>query len=266
MKAAFGLLLVQSVGSTTGCTGAKKEEHDSSDPAPSSQLAQVAEDSWFLDITDQSGIDFVHVNGAKGQKYLPEIMGAGGAVLDFDRDGFMDIFLVQSGHIAGQNQAPSQLPDRLFRNRGNGTFEDLTQEAGIGPGNYGMGAVAGDFDGDGDGDSRLDIIVTNLNNEANALYLGDEGQFRYQTRAAGLYAGSFRPVGFGVDLVDLDNDQDLDILVTNGHVMDNIDRIDEGQTFPQPTQIRLNDGSGNFHELTAAEVGDPSTPRVGRLA
>ncbi len=134
MKAAFGLLLVLSVGSTTGCTGAKKEEHDSSDPAPSSQLAQVAEDSWFLDITDQSGIDFVHVNGAKGQKYLPEIMGAGGAVLDFDRDGFMDIFLVQSGHIAGQNQAPSQLPDRLFRNRGNGTFEDLTQEAGIGPG------------------------------------------------------------------------------------------------------------------------------------
>ena len=123
-----------------------------------------------------------------------------------------------------------------------------------------MGTDVGDVDGDG----WLDVFVTNLSHETNSLYLGAADLFTYATREADLYGPSLVPVGFGTNLVDLDNDGDLDLVVTNGHVIDNIERIDDAQSFRQPSQIFLNDGGGRFSEVDPLRIPDLAVPRVGR--
>ena len=403
---------------------------------------------YFEDVAEAAGLDFVHVNAGSTRKYLPEIMGSGGSVLDFDGDGWMDIYLVQSGRLPGSEVDVDEVGNRLFRNLGNGGFEDVTATAGVGDTRYGLGSVAADFDNDGDPDIYVvnygrdvlyrnngdgtfddvtvdagiagevwgssaaafdanadgnldlyvvnylefsvadhvdcgtpsegiysychpdvypmeedvfylgdgqggfedatrdaglfdetghgkglgvvvadydrdgdpdiyvandstpnylyknrgdgtfeevglftgtshnddgmteagmgvdagdvnrdgfqDIIVTNLTAETNALYLGGDEFFDYGTRAAGLYEGSLMPVGFGVDLLDIDNDTDLDMFVTNGHVIDNIELTDDSQSFKQPSQLFLNDGSGRFELVSAELSGDIAIPGVGR--
>ena len=403
---------------------------------------------FFHDVTDDAGLDFVHVNGSSPRKYLPEIMGAGGAVLDYDGDGWMDLYLVQSGFLPGSETEVDAVGNRLFRNLGDGTFEDVTEYSGTGNTGYGMGGAAADYDNDGDpdiylvnfgpdvlyrnngdgtftditvasgvdnpvwgssaaffdadgdgnldiyivnylkfnitshvdcgtpsqgiwsychpdvypmeadvfykgdgrggfmdateaaglldtsgygkglgvvasdldgdgdtdiyvandstpnflyrnlgggkfeevglftgtshnddgmteagmgvdagdvnGDGWLDLIVTNLSAETNALYLGGEDFFDYGTRNAGLYEGTLMQVGFGVDFLDADNDGDLDLFVTNGHVIDNIELTDDAQSFRQPSQLFLNNGAGRFALVAAEVAGDISVPGVGR--
>lgn len=400
----------------------------------------------FEDVTEKARIDFVHDNGATGRKFLPEIMGSGACALDFDGDGWIDLYLMQSGNLPGTKRNKAQPFNRLLRNRGNGTFEDVTHRTGSGDPGYGMGCLAGDYDKDGDsdlylvnfgpdvllqnqgdgtfadataqagidsplwgssaaffdadldgdldlyvanyldftvgkhidcgspskgflsychpdaypmspdafflnrgdgtfkedtakagftdrtgkglgvvaadfngdgrpdlyvandstpnflylnqgegrfeesalfwgvgynedglteagmgvdagdvnGDGLLDIVVTNLSQESNALYLGGKQEYSYHSRKSGIYEPSLIPVGFGVDLLDLDNDGDLDLIVTNGHVIDNIERIDDAQTFRQPSQAFWNDGKGNFTQVPPALLGGMSIPRVGR--
>jgi hypothetical protein len=403
---------------------------------------------YFRDVAAAAGLDFVHVNGASPRKYLPEIMGAGGSVLDYDGDGWMDLYLVQSGNLPGSDVGVPTRGNRLFRNRADGSFEDVTTAANVGDTGYGMGAVAADYDNDGDadiyvvnfgrdvlyrnngdgtfsnvgeasgiddqawgssaaffdadgdgnldlyvvnylqftvaehvdcgtpsegiwsychpdvyemeadifyrgdgqggftnataasglrdtsgygkglgvvasdldndgdadiyvandstpnflyrnlgdgeykevglftgtshnddgmteagmgtdagdvnGDGRLDLIVTNLSAETNSLYLGGEDFFDYGTRGAGLYEGSLMQVGFGVDFLNIDNDTDLDLFVTNGHVIDNIELTDDSQSFRQPSQLFLNDGKGRFSLVNTGLAGDIARPGVGR--
>ena len=109
----------------------------------------------FLDRAADSGVDFVHDSGALGGKFLPETMGAGAAWLDYDGDGWLDLYLVQSGEF------PPKIPgnaagDRLYRNLGNDhglstgsarRFEDVSAEAGVAQSGYGQGVLAMDFDG-----------------------------------------------------------------------------------------------------------------------
>jgi len=120
----------------------------------------------FLVRTHEAGLDFVHTNGASPAKHLPETMGAGGALVDVDNDGWLDIFLVDSGSIADPRQA-TRARHRLYRNRGDGTFEDISGRAGLARRGYGMGACAADYDNDG----AVDIYVTGAG--ANALYRGN---------------------------------------------------------------------------------------------
>ena len=122
----------------------------------------------FVDIARQAGVAFQHTNGASAGKHLVETMGSGGVFFDYDGDGWIDIFLVDGGSIADPAVA-RRARHRLYHNRGNGTFEDVTDRSGIQHREYGMGACAGDYDGDG----RPDLYVTN--DGPNALYRNNGG-------------------------------------------------------------------------------------------
>jgi len=159
----------------------------------------------FTEITREAGIDFVHVNGASGEKYYIETMGSGACFFDYDGDGDIDLYAVDSAALPGFT--PSSKPmSRLYRNDGKGRFTDVTVEAGVGAAGYGMGCVAGDVDGDGD----LDLYVTNFGN--NVLYrnLGG-GRFEDATAQAGVAGGGWSA---SAAFFDMDNDGDLDLYVT----------------------------------------------------
>src|SRR5262249_42002488 len=95
-----------------------------------------------------SGIKWVHTAGKSPEKYLPETTGAGCAFFDYDNDGWMDIYLVNSGKCDFFDPSPS-LRNALYRNNRDGTFTDVTEKAGVVGGGYGMGVAVGDYDGDG---------------------------------------------------------------------------------------------------------------------
>ncbi len=432
------------LGTVAGCSRQEVEPDPLAAPAAAGESAGPG--VLFRDVTANAGLAFVHRNGGTGQRYIPEIMGAGGAALDYDGDGWTDLYFVQSGAVPGGDEPAAPSPNRLYRNLGAGSFVDVTERAGVGDAGYGMGSVAADYDNDGDpdlyvvnlgpdvllrndgdgtfsdvtravgidsplwgssaafldaegdgrldlyvsnyldfslanhivcgspsegleaychpdvypmapdaffrqradgtfaeatvaaglvdttgkglgvvavdltgdhrtdlyvandstpnflyrnrgdgtfeevglflgvaynedgrteagmgtdagdlnGDGRMDLFVTNLDHETNSLYLAAADGFSDQTRSSGLFRGSFLQVGFGTDLADLDNDGDLDIVVANGHIIDNIELFDDAQSFAQPAQVFFNDGAGTFTELAAAAVGDPAVPRVGR--
>src|SRR5689334_16889607 len=100
----------------------------------------------FRDITKSAGINFVHNNGARGKKYLPETMGPGCAFIDYDNDGLPDIILIN-----GKDWTPSGRPStlKLYHNNGNGMFTDVTARSGLAMQMFGLGATVGDFDNDG---------------------------------------------------------------------------------------------------------------------
>ena len=113
----------------------------------------------FTDITKKAGIDFVHTSGAFGKKLLPETMGSGVAFLDYDGDGKQDLLFVNScswpGHEDKSRPAPTMA---LYRNKGDGTFEDVTEKAGLACTFYGMGVTVGDYDNDG----WPDVFITGV--------------------------------------------------------------------------------------------------------
>ena len=167
--------------------------------------AEASADVRFVDATAAAGIDFVHDGGRRGRYWLPEIIGGGVAILDFDGDGWMDIYLVQSGPQTAVSQPPS---DRLYRNRGQPPllYEDATAAAGIAATGYGMGVASADVDNDGD----VDLLIANLGR--NQLLRNNGGRFRDATAA--LAAAAPRP-GMGVIADDFDNDGWPDFFVAN---------------------------------------------------
>lgn len=162
----------------------------------------------FVDITEAAGIDFVHTNGATGKKLLPETMGGGVAFFDYDRDGDADLFLVNGRPWADDASGPPAEPSRLYRNDGQGRFEDVTEQVGLGRHFvYGLGVAVGDYDGDG----WLDLFVTAVGQ--NELWRNVEGRrFEEVTSAAGV-AGDPRSWSSGAAFFDADGDQDLDLFV-----------------------------------------------------
>ena len=156
----------------------------------------------FTDNTKAAGIDFLHRNGAKGKRLFPEPNGAGCAFLDYDSDGWMDIYLVNSGNFQNPNA-----PNALYRNNGNDTFTDLTKEAGVGNTGFGSGICVGDYDNDG----WEDIYICNFGK--NVLYrnLGD-GTFSDVTEKSGVEEHSWST---SATFFDADSDGDLDLYVAN---------------------------------------------------
>ena len=159
----------------------------------------------FVDVAEEAGLDFRYVNGASGSRHLPEPMGSGAAFFDADGDGRLDLYLVNGSAMPGF--AAAEPPrNALFRNRGDGTFADITAAAGVGDTTYGMGAAVGDVDNDGD----ADLYVTNFG--ANRCYRNDGGVFADVGAAWGVADGGW---GANAAFADYDRDGDLDLYVAN---------------------------------------------------
>jgi enediyne biosynthesis protein E4 len=169
-------------------------------------VGPVAAPVVFENVATAAGVAVPHLNGASPDKYLAETMGSGAVFFDADGDGWIDLFLVDGGSIADP-AVMAKARHRLFRNQRNGTFADITAKSGIRPGDYGMGACAGDADGDG----RTDLYVTGYG--ANALYRNDgDGVFADVTREAGVGLGRWST---SCAFLDMDRDGDLDLFVAN---------------------------------------------------
>lgn len=171
--------------------------------------------SWdvqFIEMLGDSGIEFVHENGASGERYVVEPMSSGIALFDFDSDGLIDIYFV-NGAPLNPSPEPSHLSqdkssNRLYRNLGNWKFQDVTDSAGVGDESYGLGAVAGDYDNDGD----LDLYVSNFG--PNVFYENNgDGSFTAWPNDTLIANGS--RFSAGVCFVDVDRDGNLDLYVAN---------------------------------------------------
>ena len=159
------------------------------------------------DVTNQTGIKFVHTDGSSGNFYVMETVTAGLALFDYDADGDLDIYFLNGAPLKG---TPSKTPPKnaLYRNDGGWKFTDITEQAGLGDPGYGLGVTAGDYDNDGDQDVYLN------NHGPNVLYRNNgNGTFTDVTTQAGVANGD--QMGAGVCFLDTDKDGDLDLYVSN---------------------------------------------------
>ena len=324
-----------------------KESAFSTDYKPSAQAREdVVAGVTFTDVTRASGIDFVHVNGAGGRKYLPETMGSGVAVLDYDGDGDLDLLvcnyvrwskeidfeldfrLTGVGRAFGPPQSYQGSYPYLYRNDGAGVFTEVAAEAGLHVDNpatgmpmakslaLGLVDVEGDGDLDvlvandtvrnffftnqGDGtfveagerlgvaydrngnasgamgvdaayyrnDHNLGFMIGNFANEMSSVYVAqdDPAFFVDEAIGEGIGAPTRLMLTFGLFLFDADLDGRLDLLQANGHIEEEIGKVDPSQAYRQPGQLFWNAGDLGFVPIDPASTGDLGREIVGRGA
>ncbi len=225
----------------------------------------------FVDISESAGVPFVHRASATPEKFLLETMGSGVALVDYDGDGRLDIYLVNGAKVI-PGMVPGSIPEkstpeywnRLYRNNGNGSFSDTTEEAGMAGRGYGMGVAVGDYDNDG----WPDLYVTSY--PSNQLFRNQgDGTFREMTEAAGVSGGGWSSsAGF----FDYDGDGDLDLFVCR-YLQWDFDDVFCGRSdlraYCDPKHFRAisnllyrNDGDGTFADVTESS-GIGSHPSKG---
>ncbi len=177
-------------------------------PPPSGSAPQSESAVTFVDITGAAGITFHHDNAHSSEKYLIETMGAGAAWLDYNNDGYLDLYLVNSAATKAY-QPPDPLRSALYRNNGDGTFTDVTEKAGVAAsGLFGMGVAAGDYDNDGFPD--LSVIGYGR----SVLYRNNgDGTFADVTQRAGV--ANLGKWGSSGAWFDYDRDGRLDLVIAN---------------------------------------------------
>lgn len=167
--------------------------------------ADAQDGAFFTEVTEEVGLDFEHDPGTEGNYWAPEIMGSGGAFFDFDDDGDLDIYLIQGGPLP-ESKNMKRLPNRLFRQGNDGSFEDATKTSGLGDTGYGTGVAIGDIDNDG----LVDVYVANYG--PDALYHNEGGgKFANVTKRAGISDNAW---SVSVAFCDYDADGFLDVYVT----------------------------------------------------
>jgi hypothetical protein len=208
----------------------------------------------FTDVTKDWGIDFVHVNGAKGGKLLPETMGSGCAAVDYDGDGDIDLLFVNSQSWEADESNTATM--KLFRND-DGQFHDVTVEVGLNVSLSGMGVAVGDIENDGD----LDIFISAVG--TNRLFVQQDGKFVDTTKAAGVAGDGGWSTSCG--FLDYDRDGLLDLFVCN--YVEWSQKLDSGQKFrlagvgraygPPSAFVGTfpilyhNEGNGTFRDVSA---------------
>jgi len=221
-------------------------------------------DDYFQNITKYSGIDFIRTLGDEHLSNLVESDGGGAAFLDYDQDGYLDLYLSNGNYVENLSMNEDHPPNRtsenrlfrnlnrLFRNLQNGTFEDVTKKARVGDRGYGMGITVGDFDNDG----YPDIYISNYG--PNVLYHNNgNGTFSDVTKNAGV---SGNECSVGAVWMDYDNDGYLDLYVGNYIEFDpqyNYYYAPDGFPGPmaydgQPDVLYHNRGDGTFEDVTRA--------------
>jgi len=161
----------------------------------------------FEDVAQRSGIQFTLTSGSPAKSYILESMSGGVGFIDYNNDGWIDIYLVNGSTLEAERQKNNQATDHLYRNNGDGTFSDVTEQAGIRENRWGMGVCAGDVNNDG----FDDLYITNYG--PNTLYLNNgDGTFRDFSKESGTDDLSWSSsCAFG----DYDQDGDLDLYVSN---------------------------------------------------
>ncbi|MFO0363223.1 MAG: CRTAC1 family protein [Acidobacteriota bacterium] len=196
----------------------------------------------FEDVTAKSGL------------FDASAKSLGVAMLDFDQDGWPDLF------VANDTQ-----PNKLYRNNRDGTFREMAVRAGVafaedGRARAGMGVDAGDFRRTG----REGLAVTNFDNEMIGLYEWTGGGYLDRAGETGIGAASRKTLGFGCLFFDADLDGHLDLLAVNGHIDDSVRNLARGPAYAQPPHLFWNDGQGRFRDISG-EVGSGfRAPKVGR--
>jgi hypothetical protein len=221
----------------------------------------------FRDVTQQAGLHFVHNNGAFGKKFLPETLGPGVAFIDYDNDGWPDIFLVNGTDWPGHGQ--KHTTPKLYHNNHDGTFTDVTHKAGLDIEMYGLGVAVGDYDNDG----FDDLFVTALG-QSRLFHNNGNGTFTDVTQKAGL-AGP-RELSTSAAWVDYDKDGRLDLVVGNyvqwtpeGDLYCTLDGKNKSYCTPESykgTSARLwhNRGDGTFEDVTQkAGLSEPTSKTMG---
>jgi hypothetical protein len=240
----------------------------------------AAQTPLVREVAAESGLVFHHFTGATGEYFMPEIMGAGAALLDYDNDGDLDVYLIQGTLLnemkklsevkfPPQNRKPGH---RLFRNElipsGRLKFTDVTEQTGAGDVGYGMGAATGDYDNDGD----VDLYVTCFG--SNALYRNNgNGTFTNTTKEAGVDDPRWST---SAAFTDYDRDGDLDLFVCN-YIDFTIrgskrcftaagepDYCAPASYRPVPDRLFRNEGNGKFTDVTVSSgIGSAFGPGLG---
>jgi hypothetical protein len=169
-------------------------------PAPPAPDDQPAGSSWFVDVTDEVGVHFTHDPGPVGRYWMPQIMGSGVALFDFDGDGLLDIYLLQNG-------GPRGAKNRLYKQLPGGRFKDVSAGSGLDIAGHNMGVAVGDVNNDG----LPDVLVTQYGGVKLFLNQGD-GTFKDVTKESGLDNPHW---GTSASFVDFDRDGWLDLVIVN---------------------------------------------------
>jgi hypothetical protein len=245
----------------TGCHGPRAAA--TAVPAARQQTAAPVR---FVDVADTAGVKFKHTNGAGGNYYLAETMGSGCAFLDYDSDGRLDLFLVNSSRLPGCKERGPFYP-ALYRQMPDGTFEDVTKQAGLAIDCYGMGVAVGDYDNDG----HPDLYLTAYGG-CHLFHNTGHETFTEVTRPA---KAPGPPFGFSAAWFDYDRDGQLDLFVcnycrwsvgTNQKCGDSSGRYICGPKYYAGTSSVLyhNNGDGTFTDVSRrAKIDDPNGKALG---
>jgi hypothetical protein len=225
--------------------------------------------SLFKDVSDDVNINFIHEPAVNGSYYMPESIGSGGAFLDYDNDGDLDIYLINGAVHDKRESEKISLKNQLFRQETDGKFTNVTESSGLGDMGYGMGVAVGDIDNDGD----VDVYISN--DGPDALYRNNgDGTFTNITKESGIDNSDW---GISVIFFDYNLDNFLDIFVANYVRFDTsvvcTDRVGRRdycgpQGFPgYPDRLFQNNGDGTFTDVSIVSgIGSKKSAGLGAVS